>query len=538
MINVKKDVLDVLYFDFIRTYEGNKQNIDKKVEMSINDKINDFIKDWTSTNDEVVRSYKDKYGYSTLLDKKRKLILSIKEKEEELKQENENYSINKVSKLNALAFELHNLKEELTVVEASIISIDRKIKEGMEKYRSKYEYDSKINEMRSNKELTKKLNKKEYLMSLLESYKESFGEKIYNDFYELLMKKNPELEDIFNAKLVVDEPKVEEKQEEDIIDNKDEKKKDDFKIDIDDDSIKNSELDSFKCFFEGLVDKKINKEKITKTELDLLVSLSKTISKKDINPYTKEIKNLIEYHNNGLEDSIIEDTKNEIVKNEIEPNLTKAKNGNLIGYGFVSRLIDSAKLAYYRNKINNISKSLKEHDLDDDAKNRLKEQIRKYDEKYNESLLVYNPTLINARNKVEKLKYKLYRNEITSDDKNLDKAQTKFHKYMTRGLKNKAKLNSVTVIPILNQYVELLAKTNNLEDAKAKADNFLEECKDILSDEDYLAYLDEFNYIYNYRIITGNQIFEYKDDDIEVLSDYYSEDKNKQNYKKGYKYVR
>lgn len=252
--------------------------------------------------------------------------------------------------------------------------------------------------------------------------------------------------------------------------------------------------------------------------------------------YSNDVKRITSFYNNQYENKL----KSRLDENDIEKHSIKdyiietigKPFALLLGTSFVKK-INNKRLAKRQEKYDNAPEEKKEKALN--KLNRVKKTI-------GDLAVVSGCRLFKSRNAINKLKPRLYRNELTEKQVGkLAQAQDNFEYRMISGLDKKANntynlTNKEGILNIFNQYAETMAVANNYEEVYKDATKLLdrittsEETENILSINEVKAIINQLCIINSYRKNEDDAIYEFDYEELGDVVKYYDEDVKTQNH--------
>lgn len=252
--------------------------------------------------------------------------------------------------------------------------------------------------------------------------------------------------------------------------------------------------------------------------------------------YSNDVKRITSFYNNQYENKL----KSRLDENDIEKHSIKdyiietigKPFALLLGTSFVKK-INNKRLAKRQEKYDNASEEKKEKALN---------KLNKVKKTIGDLAVVSGCRLFKSRNAINKLKPRLYRNELTEKQVGkLAQAQDNFEYRMISGLDKKANntynlTNKEGILNIFNQYAETMAVANNYEEVYKDATKLLdrittsEETKNILSINEVKAIINQLCIINSYRKNENDAIYEFDYEELGDVVKYYDEDVKTQNH--------
>lgn len=252
--------------------------------------------------------------------------------------------------------------------------------------------------------------------------------------------------------------------------------------------------------------------------------------------YSNDVKRITSFYNNQYENKL----KSRLDEDDIEKHSIKdyiietfgKPFALLLGTSFVKK-INNKRLAKRQEKYDNAPEEKKEKALN---------KLNKVKKTIGDLAVVSGCRLFKSRNAINKLKPRLYRNELTEKQVGeLAQAQDNFEYRMIRGLDKKANntynlTNKEGILNIFNQYAETMAVANNYEEVYKDATKLLdrittsEETKNILSINEVKAIINQLCIINSYRKNEDDAIYEFDYEELGDVVKYYDEDVKTQNH--------
>lgn len=252
--------------------------------------------------------------------------------------------------------------------------------------------------------------------------------------------------------------------------------------------------------------------------------------------YSDDVKRITSFYNNQYENKL----KSRLDENDIEKHSIKdyiietfgKPFALLLGTSFVKK-INNKRLAKRQEKYDNAPEEKKEKALN---------KLNKVKKTIGDLAVVSGCRLFKSRNAINKLKPRLYRNELTEKQVGkLAQAQDNFEYRMISGLDKKANntynlTNKEGILNIFNQYAETMAVANNYEEVYKDATKLLdrittsEETENILSLNEVKAIVNQLCIIDNYRKNENDAIYEFDYEELGDVVKYYDEDVKTQNH--------
>ena len=252
--------------------------------------------------------------------------------------------------------------------------------------------------------------------------------------------------------------------------------------------------------------------------------------------YSNDVKRITSFYNNQYENKL----KSRLDEDDIEKHSIKdyiietfgKPFALLLGTSFVKK-INNKRLAKRQEKYDNAPEEKKEKALN---------KLNKVKKTIGDLAVVSGCRLFKSRNAINKLKPRLYRNELTEKQVGkLAQAQDNFEYRMISGLDKKANntynlTNKEGILNIFNQYAETMAVANNYEEVYKDATKLLdrittsEETKNILSINEVKAIINQLCIINSYRKNEDDAIYEFDYEELGDVVKYYDEDVKTQNH--------
>ena len=252
--------------------------------------------------------------------------------------------------------------------------------------------------------------------------------------------------------------------------------------------------------------------------------------------YSNDVKRITSFYNNQYENKL----KSRLDENDIEKHSIKDYIIETIGKPFTLLLgtsfvkkINNKRLAKRQEKYDNAPEEKKEKALN---------KLNKVKKTIGDLAVVSGCRLFKSRNAINKLKPRLYRNELTEKQVGkLAQAQDNFEYRMISGLDKKANntynlTNKEGILNIFNQYAETMAVANNYEEVYKDATKLLdrittsEETENILSINEVKAIINQLCIINSYRKNEDDAIYEFDYEELGDVVKYYDEDVKTQNH--------
>ena len=252
--------------------------------------------------------------------------------------------------------------------------------------------------------------------------------------------------------------------------------------------------------------------------------------------YSNDVKRITSFYNNQYENKL----KSRLDENDIEKHSIKdyiietigKPFALLLGTSFVKK-INNKRLAKRQEKYDNAPEEKKEKALN---------KLNKVKKTIGDLAVVSGCRLFKSRNAINKLKPRLYRNELTEKQVGkLAQAQDNFEYRMISGLDKKANntynlTNKEGILNIFNQYAETMAVANNYEEVYKDATKLLdrittsEETENILSINEVKAIINQLCIINSYRKNEDDAIYEFDYEELGDVVKYYDEGVKTQNH--------
>lgn len=252
--------------------------------------------------------------------------------------------------------------------------------------------------------------------------------------------------------------------------------------------------------------------------------------------YSNDVKRITSFYNNQYENKL----KSRLDEDDIEKHSIKdyiietfgKPFALLLGTSFVKK-INNKRLAKRQEKYDNAPEEKKEKALN---------KLNKVKKTIGDLAVVSGCRLFKSRNAINKLKPRLYRNELTEKQVGkLAQAQDNFEYRMISGLDKKANntynlTNKEGILNIFNQYAETMAVANNYEEVYKDATKLLdrittsEETENILSINEVKAIINQLCIINSYRKNEDDAIYEFDYEELGDVVKYYDEGVKTQNH--------
>ena len=252
--------------------------------------------------------------------------------------------------------------------------------------------------------------------------------------------------------------------------------------------------------------------------------------------YSNDVKRITSFYNNQYENKL----KSRLDETDIEKHSIKDYIIETFGKPFALLLgsslvkkINNKRLAKRQEKYDNAPEEKKEKALN---------KLNKVKKTIGDLAVVSGCRLFKSRNAINKLKPRLYRNELTEKQVGkLAQAQDNFEYRMISGLDKKANntynlTNKEGILNIFNQYAETMAVANNYEEVYKDATKLLdrittsEETENILSINEVKAIINQLCIINSYRKNEDDAIYEFDYEELGDVVKYYDEDVKTQNH--------
>ena len=252
--------------------------------------------------------------------------------------------------------------------------------------------------------------------------------------------------------------------------------------------------------------------------------------------YNNDVKRITSFYNNQYENKL----KSRLDETDIEKHSIKDYIIETFGKSFALLLGTN-----FVKKINNkrLAKRQEKYDIaPEEKKEKALNKLNKVKKTIGDLAVVSGCRLFKSRNAINKLKPRLYRNELTEKQVGkLAKAQDNFEYRMISGLDKKANntynlTNKEGILNIFNQYAETMAVANNYEEVYKDATKLLdrittsEETENILSLNEVKAIVNQLCIIDNYRKNEKDAIYEFDYEELGDVVKYYDEDVKTQNH--------
>ena len=246
--------------------------------------------------------------------------------------------------------------------------------------------------------------------------------------------------------------------------------------------------------------------------------------------YSNDVKRITSFYNNQYENKL----KSRLDENDIEKHSIKdyiietigKPFALLLGTSFVKK-INNKRLAKRQEKYDNAPEEKKEKALN---------KLNKVKKTIGDLAVVSGCRLFKSRNAINKLKPRLYRNELTEKQVGkLAQAQDNFEYRMISGLDKKANntynlTNKEGILNIFNQYAETMAVANNYEEVYKDATKLLDRITTSEETENILSINEVKAIINSYRKNEDDAIYEFDYEELGDVVKYYDEDVKTQNH--------
>lgn len=252
--------------------------------------------------------------------------------------------------------------------------------------------------------------------------------------------------------------------------------------------------------------------------------------------YSNDVKRITSFYNNQYENKL----KSRLDETDIEKHSIKDYIIETFGKPF-ALLLGSSLVKKINNK--RLAKKQEKYDnAPEDKKEKALNKLNKVKKTIGDLAVVSGCRLFKSRNAINKLKPRLYRNELTEKQVGkLAKAQDNFEYRMISGLDKKANntynlTNKEGILNIFNQYAETMAVANNYEEVYKDATKLLdrittsEETENILSINEVKAIINQLCIINSYRKNEDDAIYEFDYEELGDVVKYYDEDVKTQNH--------
>lgn len=252
--------------------------------------------------------------------------------------------------------------------------------------------------------------------------------------------------------------------------------------------------------------------------------------------YSNDVKRITSFYNNQYENKL----KSRLDETDIEKHSIKDYIIETFGKPF-ALLLGSSLVKKINNK--RLAKKQEKYDnAPEDKKEKALNKLNKVKKTIGDLAVVSGCRLFKSRNAINKLKPRLYRDELTEKQVGkLAKAQDNFEYRMISGLDKKANntynlTNKEGILNIFNQYAETMAVANNYEEVYKDATKLLdrittsEETENVLSLNEVKAIVNQLCIIDNYRKNENDAIYEFDYEELGDVVKYYDEDVKTQNH--------
>lgn len=251
-----------------------------------------------------------------------------------------------------------------------------------------------------------------------------------------------------------------------------------------------------------------------------LVDRCAYVDNKTREKYEEKYRVVITYYNNNVQD----DYQKSLTKNDFKNYGFLTKFTEL--FGWMVRPITKTK-AY--KKLLSVFKKKRDEAMDAkdvEKQDKYAKRVEKMENRISDGDVVSGVRLFMARNKLSKLKLKLYRGKNVDFSKPTETISVRLDNGINNVLKDKTiSKDKSRVITILDQYMDLLASGANVKKFYDEAYEYLSSVRDVLSDSEFLAYYNEFQMIENYRNVNNNMPYHLDDknygSEIDEMVEYY-----------------
>ena len=283
-----------------------------------------------------------------------------------------------------------------------------------------------------------------------------------------------------------------------------------------------------------------NNSKVDKVDVVKLRKAYQKLDDASASMYANSVYNITEFYNNQYENKL----KSKIDKTDVEKHSIVDYIAETLGKPFalllgtsLVRKINNKRLAKKQEKLDNAKASKKE---------KAKIKLDKVKNTIGDLAVVSGVRLFKNRDKINKLRPKLYHGELTEKQvAKLDKNKEKFEKQLLKGIDKKISKpynlsNRESVLNIFNQYLEDMSISDNYNSVYKKANQFLlniinnEETKEVLSKDEISAIRNELDMGKNYRNHVSDAAYEYDRSELYDVIKYYDEDVKKQKHQLNY----
>ena len=286
-----------------------------------------------------------------------------------------------------------------------------------------------------------------------------------------------------------------------------------------------------------------NNSKVNKVDVVKLRTAYQKLDAASASMYANSVYNITEFYNNQYENKL----KSKIDKTDVEKHSIGDYIAETLGKPFalllgtsLVRKINNKRLAKKQEKLDNATNATPE------KKEKAKIKLDKVKNTIGDLAVVSGVRLFKNRDKINKLRPKLYHGELTEKQvAKLDKNKEKFEKQLLKGIDKKISKsynlsNRESVLNIFNQYLEDMSISDDYNSVYKKANQFLlniinnEETKEVLSKDEISAIRNELDIVKNYRNHVSDAAYEYDRSELYDVIKYYDEDVKNQKHQLNY----
>ena len=286
-----------------------------------------------------------------------------------------------------------------------------------------------------------------------------------------------------------------------------------------------------------------NNSKVNKVDVVKLRKAYQKLDDASASMYANSVYNITEFYNNQYENKL----KSKIDKTDVEKHSIGDYIAETLGKPFalllgtsLVRKINNKRLAKKQEKLDNATNATPE------KKEKAKIKLDKVKNTIGDLAVVSGVRLFKNRDKINKLRPKLYHGELTEKQvAKLDKNKEKFEKQLLKGIDKKISKsynlsNRESVLNIFNQYLEDMSISDDYNSVYKKANQFLlniinnEETKEVLSKDEISAIRNELDIVKNYRNHVSDAVYEYDRSELYDVIKYYDEDVKNQKHQLNY----
>ncbi len=286
-----------------------------------------------------------------------------------------------------------------------------------------------------------------------------------------------------------------------------------------------------------------NNSKVNKVDVVKLRTAYQKLDDASASMYANSVYNITEFYNNQYENKL----KSKIDKTDVEKHSIGDYIAETLGKPFalllgtsLVRKINNKRLAKKQEKLDNATNATPE------KKEKAKIKLDKVKNTIGDLAVVSGVRLFKNRDKINKLRPKLYHGELTEKQvAKLDKNKEKFEKQLLKGIDKKISKsynlsNRESVLNIFNQYLEDMSISDDYNSVYKKANQFLlnitnnEETKEVLSKDEISAIRNELDIVKNYRNHVSDAVYEYDRSELYDVIKYYDEDVKNQKHQLNY----